>query len=108
VDRFYHDYQLFVKKPESVSKDKLREYFQQFGEVVDIAELEFTEQKSHGHNYCYIKMKDDKVIDGILLAKLHKLNEKDEVRVKRTFGIGEDRESDKKLFMKVDGTLESL
>jgi DUF1009 family protein len=26
----------------------------------------------------------------------------------RTFAIGEDRESDKKLFMKVEGTLESL
>jgi RNA recognition motif-containing protein len=76
VGRYYHNYQLFVKKPKSVSKDRLFEYFQQFGDVMDIVENEYADQKKNrGYNYCFIKMKDDKQIDGIVLAKLHKLNE---------------------------------
>jgi hypothetical protein len=77
VGRYYHDYQLFIKKPKSLSKEKIREYFQQFGEVVDIVEMDSADHKGKGHNSCYIKIRGEKTIDTIVLAKLHKVGEKD-------------------------------
>jgi hypothetical protein len=100
VGRYFHDYQIFVRKPDSVLKQKVREYFEQFGDVVDIVVTEPTDQKQRNH--CYIKMKDDEAIDKIVLAKLHKIGEED-IKVLRTFGLGEDSESDKKLFLKIEG-----
>lgn len=59
------------------------------------------EKKAENFKHCYIKMKENNVIDQIVLAKIHKIQDKI-VKPVRTFGLEEDKESDKKLFLKIE------
>lgn len=52
-------------------------------------------------------MKDDKVVDSIILGQIHMID-KCEVKCVRTFGLDEDKESDKKLCLIIQGDINSV
>lgn len=77
IGRYYHDYQIFINKlDKSITKDQVSDYFKQYGEVVDIVITEPAEKKIQDIKHCYIKMKDEKTIDRVVLARLHKIEGK--------------------------------
>lgn len=52
-------------------------------------------------------MKEDKVVDSIILGQIHSID-KCEVKCVRTFGLDEDKESDKKLFLIIQGDINQV
>lgn len=104
MSRYYHDFQIFLNRVDpSLEELEIKQYFEQFGEVLDVV---LTESLGKKEKLCYIKMKDDHTVDRIVLGKLHKISGK-EVKPARTYGLHEEKETDKKLFLKIDGSLDS-
>lgn len=64
-------------------------------------------KNSGSYRRCYIKMKDEKVVDSIILGQIH-LIDKCEVKCVRTFGLDEDKESDKKLCLIIQGDINEV
>lgn len=77
IGRYYYDYQIFINKLDpSITRAQVIEYFQQYGEVVDIVITDPAEKKIQDFKHCYIKMSDDKTIDRVVLARIHKIQGK--------------------------------
>ena len=105
---YYHDYQIFIKSINSeISQKHIQDYFSQFGEVEHIVMTEPFVKNSSSYRRCYIKMRDDKVVDSIVLGQTHLINHC-EVKCVRTFGLDEDKDSDKKLFLIIQGDIGSV
>lgn len=107
IGTYYYDHQIFVKSIDSkVSEQKLHDYFSQFGTVEHIVMTEPRQKHGQSLRSCYIKMADDKVVNSIILGGNHAIDGQD-VRCVRTFGLDEDKESDKKMFLLIEGNIGS-
>ena len=73
-----------------VSEERLQEYFSQFGEVTHIVLTEPFEHNGAHNRRCYIKMKDENVVDSIILGPAHFIDGK-RIFCVRTFGLDEDK-----------------
>ena len=105
---YYHDYQIFIKSIDSkITQKHIEDYFSQFGEIEHIVMTEPFPKNNSSYRRVYIKMKDDKVVDSIVLGQTHFINQC-EVKCVRTFGLDEDKESDKKLFLMIQGDIGSV
>ena len=91
IGTYYYDHQVFIKaiSPE-VSEDRLKTYFSNFGEVDHIVMSEPFEKKGKKYRRSYIKMKDDSVVDSIVLARAHSIDA-EPFKCIRTFGLDEDK-----------------
>lgn len=74
IGRYYHDYQIFINRLDAfLYKQLVIDYFKHFGEVVDLVITDPPHIRSKEYKHCYVKMKDENVVDKIIFTKTHKI-----------------------------------
>ena len=58
--------------------------------------------------HCYIKFESEKETDDIIYHEKRHIIKNEEIRVHRTYGIGESDQTDKKFFLKIEPKVEKV
>lgn len=106
VRRYFSDFQIFINKlHDDITRDKVAEYFSRFGKVKDVAITEaHTQEHDHtkpANRHCYVKFANEDDVDKCLFEPKHQINNYPDIKVVRTYRIGENEESDRKIFIKI-------
>lgn len=105
IGRYYHDHQIFINKlDKQISPEKLQGYFSKYGQVLDVVTTVPDGKPEADYLHCYIKVENEDIANRIILQKSHKIDEI-EVKLVRTFMLDEDNDTDKKLFLLIDGDI---
>ena len=87
IGTYYYDYQIFLKSIDAnVPQERIEAYFSKFGEISHVVMTESFIRNGNPYRRCYIKMKDEKVVDSIVLGQVHRIDN-GEVKCVRTFGL---------------------
>lgn len=103
--RYFPDYQIYINKlPPKIAPVDLSSHFSKFGQVINVVTTSSTVDKEPGHSvklsHAFVKLKDSTNINRLLVQN-HEINDT-ELRICRTFQIGESEDTDCKLHLRID------
>jgi len=108
LKKCFPNHQIYINKvPDNYTKEEITKYFSNFGKILNVelfpaeGNWENSKEKSNT-NHCYIRFEKDEDAEKCLFAEeRHTIKNNDPIRVVRAYKVGQNDETDKKLFLKI-------
>jgi len=107
VKRYYYDHQLYINRmPKDIPSKEITKYFSNFGPVLNVV-LVPSIKNDDKYCHCFIKFEQSKSVDKVLQVRKLEISGR-EIRAFRTFRLGENDSTDKRLEIIVEPIPESI
>ena len=107
LKKCFPHHQIYINKlPDNFNREDIEKHFGKYGKIVSIellqAEGAYEIKEKSNINHCYIRFEKAEDAEKCLFTEdRHSIKNKDDIRVVRAYKIGQNDETDKKLFLKI-------